>query len=32
MSDYLNRYKYNRGERGFFPGKGWEDQRVVAGP
>ena len=28
----MNRYKYNRGERGFFPGKGWTDERQVAGP
>jgi len=31
-SDYINSYRYNIGQRGFFPGKGWEDNRMVAGP
>lgn len=30
--DFMNRYQWNRGERGFFPHKGWNDERVVAGP
>ena len=29
---YMNRYAYARGERGFFPLKGWNDERQVAGP
>jgi hypothetical protein len=29
---FVNRYRYNRGQRGFFPTRGFEDNRVVAGP
>jgi hypothetical protein len=32
MQSYINRYQYNRGERDFFPHKGWTDNRLVAGP
>jgi len=31
-SSYVNKYKYNIGARGFFPTKGFEDHRTMAGP
>ncbi len=32
MEQCINGYRYNRGERGFFPIRGWTDDRVVVGP